>query len=385
MSVRYRSIYPLSQKAEYISNNPLDFVLNLDNEKLLNGTVTAVGEFIAYATGTTPVNGEAIYYDPKTGFHALFRDISTIFRNTGDEESLQNYPRLVKMQSLATIPEESYGTETNNAVEGRAPTRAIVQGYMKGQSATNKYLPFSVKLETLVNRASAPLSSAATGQIAIRIRLAPNAEFFFGTGYDSANTTYAIKNLKLNYQTIPDDGTRVPVTLNYYHSDRAILDSNNQNISSFVPGTCDTVHISFINEALEQTSTANYLMCAPPPGKPPLGFSDSDVTPDSYGLERVYYAVNDTDTALVGYTMESREEILTNGLRSFDPSLKNYSTLIRLMRDEAYPDGYLAGINFGTGLNFSNQKFAAEMQSQCTNVDIYAAYLFFSLNKTIMA
>jgi len=385
MTTRYRSIYPLSQKASYVANNPLDWVLTLDKEKLLPDTVHAEGEIICYSTGTTPVAGQDIFYDPKTGYQALFRDITTIFRNTGDEETILNYPRLVKMESLARIPEESYGTETDNCIEGRAPTREIVRGYLRGQSATNKYIPFSVKLHTLVNRASAPLSSTATGQIAIRMRLAPNSEFFFGTEYDSANTTYAIKNLKLTYQVIPDDGKLQPVVLNYYHSDRAILDSNNQNISSFVPGDCDTVHISFINESLEQTSTANYLMCSPPPGIPPLGYSDDSITPSSYGLERVYYAVNDTDTALVGYTLESREEIIANGLRSFDPRLRNYSTLQRLMRDPVYPDGYLAGINFGTSIDFSRQKFAAEMQSQCSNSNVYAAYLFFSLNKTIMA
>jgi hypothetical protein len=282
---------------------------------------------------------------------------------------------------------ESMGSETDTAVELRAPTRHIMKGYMQGQTALNKEIPFSIKLHTLVNRASGPISSQATGQIAIRIRLAPNAEVFYGDEYDSANTSYVLTDLKLTYQTQPAKAALEPILLNYYHSDRAILDSNNQNVTSFVPGACDTCHISFIKESLEQTSTANYLMCSPPPGKPPLGYSDAGgtVTPNSYGLERVYYAVNDTDTALVGYTLESREEIVINGLRSFDPSLKNYSTLIRLMRDPVYPDGYLAGINFGGSLDFSDQKFSVEMQSQCSTTNVYAAYLYFSLNKTIMA
>lgn len=386
---RYRTIYPLSQREGYASNMPVDFVMNLDKEKLVPGTVCLEGEWIGYSDSTTDPNnpvrldGENIYYDPLCGFHGVLRDITTIFRNSGEEESIQNYPRLVKMAALALISEESLGTETDNCIEGRAPTRQIVRGYLKGQTATNGYIPFSLKLQTTVNKASAPLASEATGEIAIRIRLAPNSEFLFGDEVTSA-ASYSIKNLKLSFQTIPDDGKRVPVTLNYYSSYRAILDTRNQNISSFVPGPCDSVHISFIKQTLETNSAYNYLMCSPPPGIPPLGYSGT-LGLNQYGLERVYYAVNDTDTALAGYTLESREEIVVNGLRSFDPSLKNYSTLIRRMRDPVYPDGYLAGFNFGTTIDFSKQKFAAEMHTQCDNTDVYAAYFFFSLNKTIMA
>jgi hypothetical protein len=385
MSVRYRSIFPVSQKSSYGQNDNVDLVLNLEGEKLIPGTVTLEGKCAVYSTGTTAVVAtDAIYYEPRVGYHGMIRDLTTEFQNVGILESLQNYPRLVKMHALANTYDESFGTETMNGVEGRVPNKQIAKGYLEGQRANDSFIPFSLKLNCVVNKASGPLASAAVGQVRLRLRLSPNEEFLFGEDFDVANSSYAIQDLKLRYQTMADDGVRAPVNLELYHSFRSILDSNNQNIATFVPGLCDSVHMSFINQTQEQTSTQNYILCSPPPGKPPLGFEGTD-TPQSYGIERLYYAINDTDTALVGFTMESREEIVRNGLRSFDPSVDKYSALIRHMRDPDYPDGYLAGIPLGGLLDFTKNKFAVEIQSQCDNNDVYVAYLYFRMQSTINA
>jgi hypothetical protein len=393
MSVLYRSIYPLSQKGQYQENDNIEFVLSLDGEKLVPGSITLEGECAIFKTGTTGLLGyDRIYYEPRVGYHGIIRNITSTFQNLGIVEQLTDYPRLVKMRALATKFDTDYGSQTDSSVEGRVPTRKMTKGMAegltysvpRGNTTPTSYVPFSLKIENVLNKANAPISSAVTGQIKVQIRLAPNSEFLYGQDLTSA-TNYRVQNLKLRYLVVTDDGTRVPIQMERYSAFNAIIDSNNQNISTFVPGgLCDSVQMSFISLANQQDSTQCYILCQPPPGIPPLGASQ-DVAPDSYGLQRITYSINDTDTALVGWTLESREEIVKNGIRAFNPTTTTYSALIRHMRDKQYPDGYITGIGFGGLLNFQQNKFACELESQVTNLNKFSAYLYFRMIDTFEA
>jgi hypothetical protein len=139
--------------------------------------------------------------------------------------------------------------------------------------------------------------------------------------------------------------------------------------------------MSFINQADEGTIKKNYLELSPLPGLAPLGaVGDNPVASDSYGIERLYYAINDTDSgALVDFTMESKEEITRNALRSFDAKMSKYGALIRHYNTPGANDCYIAGIPFGNLINFQSNKFAVEIASQCssTTAGAYVAYLYF--------
>ena len=378
MSVKYRSIFPVSQQSEYTENQNVDFIMNLNGEKLVPGTVEVEGFCAIYAdkaneTGTA--GHEEIGYDPLSGYHGLFRDLTTEFEQLGIVESLQYYPRLVKAGRLCTEYYGSLGLETKNSVEGCAPVINIACGLAEGIGGKRQSnIPFSVKLQNILNKASAPLASSSTGEIRIRIRLASDDEFIFGEDYVSGTGGYKITDLKLRFQTVPDDGKKQSVTMERYQAYTTNLDTNNQNVSAFIPGLCDAVHLTFIAVNDEINPIKNYLACEPLPGKPPLGASNDEV-PGEYGAERVFYAVNDVDTALVGFTMESREELMVNGIRSFNKEADSYNCLARRLRDPEYPDGYVLGIPFGAPIQLAQNKFAAEIQSQCSNTNQYRMYL----------
>jgi hypothetical protein len=221
----------------------------------------------------------------------------------------------------------------------------------------------------------------------MRLRLAPVAEFLYGEDFASS-WTYQISDLRLRYQTIPDDNKKQPVQMEVYHNYRTLLDSNNTNVSTFVPGLAMAVQMSFIRQSDENDPTQNYLTCQPPPGQPPIGASDLGTTHSDYGIERLYFAINDTDTALVGYTLESREEVLLNGLRAFGGNLMKYGALLRRMQNPATKraDGYIAGIPFGGLLDFSRNKFACQIETQCdSSANLYGAYFFFPMVMTMQA
>jgi len=374
MANQYRSIFPLSQREEYGGDQNIDFVLSLDNVKLVPGTVTLEGEVIVYATGTTPMTDALdVKFDCRTGMHALFRNVTTEFQFSGVVEDLQNYPRLVKMNTLATTYDDSLATESQLACECRCPTDRVAHGLLLGK--TDGYLPFSVKPLICINKATAPLSgNALGGQIRLRLRLAPNQEFLYGTGMSSA-VSYGIKNLRLRYQTVPDDGKVQDVVMETYFSYRTAIDSNMQNVSTFVPGMADAVHASFIGQSAENQNQQNFLQCPPLPGVPPLG-SSTNVALGSYGVERLYYAVNDTDSAVCDFELQSREEIVFNALRSFNMPPTKYGALIRHF-NEPQPDGYIIGLPFGSLIDFSKSKFACEIQSAVSSTTPYVGYFFF--------
>lgn len=388
MSVKYQSIFPLAQRDSYLPEQTVDFVLSLDNEAVVPASVQLEGKLYAYSADTTPLVGyNDICYDPKTGFHSAIREITTQFERGGVVENLTNYPRLVKALSLCTGEQNSFGTQTSNAVEGFCANPRIAKAYLEGPSTADRGIPFSLKLRNVLNSSSGPLAFSQTGQIRIRIRLASNLQFFYGSDVTSA-TNYALQDLRLRFQTTPDTGKFGPVNLTLYSSFNYLLDSAQQNVSVFVQGgPADAVHITTIKNANENDYTKNYNACEPVPGLPPLGFSGTSYVGTSapYGFERVYYAVNDTDTALVGFAMESREEILLNGIRSFNPALDKYNTLLRLQEDPGHPDGYVAGIPFGGFIDLSRNKFAAELRSQCSTTTPYSAYFHFRQTATIGA
>ena len=385
--IRYRSIFPQSQRDNYSENDNVDWVLSLENESLVPGTVRIEGIVQAYsdAAKTTHITGDKdAAFDHHAGAHSLFRDFTCEFQKLGVVENFVNYPRHVKMQTFSSLADESMGTESGNAVEMVCPTHAAAKGLLEGNSsaiAENKGkqgMSFSIKPRICINKASGPLSSNATGQIRLRTRLAANREVLYGDSVD-VNYGYQIKQLRLRFQTIPAPAQLQPVQMSIMNGYRAILDSNNQNISTFVPGLCDSVAMSFILQTDESTYTKNYLQCAPVPGVPPLGASSS-VDTKHYGIERLFYAINDTDTALVGFDLESREEIVMNGLRALNANPEKYGALLRHQQDPAFPDCYLAGIPFGGLIDFTQNKFACELQSLCSTAtdSRYAAYLYFN-------
>jgi hypothetical protein len=390
MSVNYRQVLPMSQREKYLSSENVDFTITIDSEKLLPGSVVIEGLVTVFSdmpTAATPLVNQEVYYDPLAGFHSLFRDFTTEFTTVGVIETFQNYPRQVKMQAVATEYDDSLPAESRLSLEGRCSNIRHTKAYINGTNlaagalAANFSVPFSVKPMICINKASSPLSNTATGLIKIRARLAPDNEFLFGEGFTPA-FGYQITQLQLRYQTIPDDGKLVPCQMEVYHVYRASLESNNQNISTFVPSLCSSVHISFIPQEEEGVATKNYLRCAVPRGKAPFGASSQDQM-NEYGLERVIYSVNDVDSAIVGFTMQSREEICTNGLTSFNKPAVKYSELIRHFR-EPNSDRYIAGLNFGGLIDFSSSKFSCELQSQSQGQTMII-YVFFRCSATMQA
>ena len=380
----YNVVFPLAKKSEYVANDTVDFLLSLENKKLVQGSIAITGDCQILSdtdSGAGVSFAQDINIDADAGYHACFRDFTTEFRQIGLTEQFSYYPRYVKMKTQATMLRDSLGTETFNCIEGKCMNKVVRYGYNRGTGPQGPNepvtkVPFVLKPDIAANKSNVAIPGNQVGVVRIRCRLAPNEEVVFGP--DSASAGFKLTNLQIRYETVADDGQRAPLTLEVYNVARQVIETNNANLSTFVPGLADAVHISFCGTAHEGTPTNNYLECQTISGQPLSYDGNSNVqTSANQGPERLYYAVNDTDTALVGFTMESRSEMLWNYLRSFNNEPMDYAVALNRLQAG---DAYGLGINFGAPLDFSNQKFAAQIDSQVSNPT--SVYMYFRGSRT---
>lgn len=395
-AVNYNVVFPLAKKDVYTKYNTIDFLISVENKKIVPGSFALTGyAFLGDTAALTPIAaGENIQLDPDVGDHSYFKQFITEMQQKGLVESFDNYPRYVKMKTNCTKFRDSLGTETYNCIEGKCPNKVVRQGYDKGQALTSTAFPnggahpFVIKPDICVNKSNVAIPGNQVGVIKIRVNMAPSEQVLFGDDVTS-DSGYLLSDIKLYYETIPDDNTRPELNMAVYNTNHQVIMTNNANLSTFVPGLCDSVHMSFIKVSSENAvpgagSKPNYLRCEPLPGVPLFatdraGVQSQAVDPNN-GAERLYYAINDTDTALVGFTMETRTEMIWNYLRSFNNEPAAYSTTTDRL-DAAIGDTYGLGINFGTALDFSQQKFAVEINSKIS--EPYSCYLYFRMPVSI--
>lgn len=384
MSSPYREIFPNANLSQYLPNTDVDFKITIPGEDLELGSLELVGECAVYQTGSTAIAaGTDIQYDGLAGYHGFIRDIQTSTTGQGKIETLQNYPRLVKMRALATLDLNKVGMSSVLATEGRFPDSKMTTEYLRGinpaarAAADIPFLPFALKPEFCLNSVRTGLNGDVVKQINLRFRLQSNQNFLFGEAWDNLAPNYVLRKLRLRYRALPQnpDSPSAPVNLiTYSNNDVGSIQSTVQNFSSSVEGLVSAMHMSFIKTADEDNSVRNYLACQPPLGVP-TGESNTE---QSYGLERFEVAINDVDTALIGWTLEFRNEIIMNGLRSFDVHYPRYNQLLNLMSQQLDPDGYVGGIPFGQPLQLSGGKFGTEYQTAISSsADYTTTYLYY--------
>ena len=391
---QYSVVFPLAKRSNYESNETIDFVISLENRKLVPNSLTLCGDAAVYTTkvsgspetSTAPTPAEELLIDPDTGYHSLFRDIVSEFRQVGVAESFSYYPRYVKMKHQAMVDRDSLGTETNNAIEGCCPNQVVRRGYNYGINSDTvttgsfpqgAFVPFALKPQIAPNKCDQGIPGNQLGVLRLRIRLSPDEEVLFGQDAGSASG-YFIKNLQIRFETEPDDGTRPPLNMEVYNINRQVIETNQANLSTFVPGKCSAVHMSFNSTVNESTLGENFLKCTTIPGTPLTTDGGEATTVDgANGADRLYYAINDSQTALVGFTMQTREEMVYNYLRSWNLEPKNYGIVQRRLNNK---EGYGLGIPFGTLLDFSQQQFSVDIDSDiggAVDAGPFAVYLYF--------
>lgn len=397
MSTPFRALYPLAQREVYGPNQLVDFTIAFDGEQIVMNSIALVGKVkIVDGQGDVPNPDQGVGRDAEVGHHAYFSTITTSSTSKGLIESFTNYPRYIKAHALATMDSVGIACETRTACEGRTANVQQAMAYIyaggqeQGHPAEALYESFCIKPRICVNLTGGDLRSDVFGQLMLKFQTAPVRQVLYGDGMSDpqGNYTYQLTELQLIYQTVPlAQGEPQPITMQTYTCVPMQIASNDTNLSCYVPsGITDAVHIACISEADEADATANFLRCAAPPALPVLQ-EDGTAVVNGFGFSRVRWGINDTTSAIVGFTMESTEEVLWNALRSFvaEPDrfgitmakLRNYGDIREKTQSEGNGEGYLVGLAFGGLINLGSNKFSVTLESRVTADAPYKAYLYF--------
>ena len=387
MAVNYKLIPPTNPQDSWTGNGTALFETVLPNE-VYHGNSALFGNLRGYSTGNTLVDADDdIYFDHLTGAHGLVADIETIIEGLGIVEHIQVYPRWARNHGVLLLAEEGLGTDTNSAQQLICPSPNVAKGLLEGITVTAEDgIPFVIPLQYCLNTLNNPIAGNDLGKIKVRINFARNDDFLAGSSV-TANSNYQVTNLKMGFSSHTDPSYKTPAgtRMTVIESYAPVIDTDNFAVETFA-NPCRGVLMNFVKTTDLNDATKNHYVWNVPPGAAPLGANPRGLDTKHYGLEKITYSINDTETALIDYTLESREEIMANGLACLGGKpAQHYNALIRHMQDPVNPDCYVAGINFGGLVDFTRNKFSARLESKISSTDQYNAHLYFLTEIPLMA
>jgi len=345
----------------YKPNDSLDFLMDFSGMRIKPDTVEITGTFQAisdntvaaippalYPVYTPPTNTQTIYMDPVTGIDAIFQSVTVSF-NDRIVETINNYPRLVKMKKIAT--------KSPAMLSGEASQVSAFRCYEEDQTAINVRVQtrkFSVNLSNCLNLNSG-LSYSKTGQIKVSIILAQSKDVFYGADVTDI-VSYQLANLQLNYKTEIDNNNPTEIIVNTVLKQN--LNSANANLIMLLPLPTGKISSSMISTDNLNLITANSLEMEKP-----------------NKVSRVELQLNDSLNNVVSYPLESEQEILEQFLDSYGDKKSNMCKVSDL----------LVRKNFGIGYSFTkalqNQKASMKIESDLTTP--YTIYMVYETAMTL--
>ena len=205
-----------------------------------------------------------------------------------------------------------------------------------------------IKPDFCLNKTLSPITPDR-GEIKISFNLSSSLQCLFGEDCTS-QTTYQLKNVVLNYRTQMSTQTKKePLVMSVVSSVKNNISSNLTNLSVNNPITSSAVAMSFVRVSKESSNTDNYL----------------DM--DEVDISRMEFSFNDiTSGSLISYPLESKPEILLNGLLAM-----NATTKWSVQWDKYY----LAG--FPYQMMMPNTKLGVLLNSNITNSTPHSVYMYF--------
>ena len=359
----YSSVQPLSQRTDgtYVSNDTVDFLLDFAGREIDPASIRISGDLYITtdAGGIVPFDGTtAIYMDPKVGAHGIFQQYITSLPDAGMViENFQNVPRYVGMLEAATQSKVSTGSTLEKVIELKTATPAQSRVAL-GIQGLKTAVSFSIKPYCALTHASGNISYSRTGTIKLTCLMSSVTQLLWGADM-TANTSYYLKNLQLDYMS--DVDTNQPLTMLKVSSLKQTLSSSNQQLSVILPISSSSLTMSFVRLDQENVLTNNYTQLSTVP----------DVT-------RVEFSFNDiVSGAFITYALENKPEILYNALMSMDSMGKFDLTQSLIDTEKAFTPNYLIGTLFGDIALANATKVGVNVQSSVQGATALACYLYF--------
>jgi hypothetical protein len=360
-NIVYHSIEPENKRDEYVEYNQLSFNMDFQGRKIDPNTVRLVGQL---------VKSDADILNNDIGTHSLIDTVSVSFDGLGGlVEEIPDYGHYVVKHMIThkTSDEVGYnsGTLASLCSGDSIPIQTVLQGGNDLEADGNATLDFSVKpMICLNNMVSGSLnySKVQTGRVVIR--LSPVGKALFRTdNFDDndENTTepeftYTIKDLRLNFTTLPEDGNNGPIIMETVQTVKSVLQSKNDSLNATVVGNIRNVSVSFQKQSNENQQN-----------------HDEYKTELINGVNRLQFLWNDATNSIITYEMKTPQEILERFIRSMNSGRLNHNQLGVMSR--ANSRGYGVGLDFGSFIELESNKVRIVIDSDLE--DKMNAYMCF--------
>jgi hypothetical protein len=380
MNLSYHSIQPENLKPQgYSEYDVIDFKISAMDRKITGGSIRLLGDVVISPNSSevNPINDD-VAYDGFTGAHSFIETISTSFASVGQVESLRFYSKYVSAKAKATMAKEDL-FNSYNVCECRVPDGRFASAMIRGTAPVNiasignqetipvadtTPLDFALKMDFCLNNMIGDnmIPYNKTGDILISLTLIRSIEALYGLQYGGGvggTVKYTLKNLRLVYTSVMDDGK---YSKNYTARIRTDLKQTVQssfaNISTKAPIVADSFFMSFIRTSDEANPIANGL--------------ENQRLPD---VKYVEFLWNDSFSQQYRYQLDNEQQIVSNYISAINKagSLTNNARPNVL----ASNDSWGVGLAFGTFLDLSKVKLGVNISSGVSNTQPFNAYMFF--------
>jgi hypothetical protein len=376
MNYTYHRILPQNAKSSYTEFDVVDFNLSFPERSMVAGSLRLEGEVEVLVDNAITLNEDTattiginakllkIFLDGDAGAHSFCEQITTTIGGNV-VESLGDYPRYVKMSAVAmSSPHDN--NNSSNVCELKAPRSEITNNVLKGEltptvvtladgKAVRNNPDFSIKPRICLNGGRGFVPHRKSGDIQVSFNLARIYGALFGVDMSNA-VSYNLKDLRVTFNSVPDDGSNEPITLSRKFNVKQSIQSSLSNINVSVPAPCSAVSCSFNVQSQENAPKYNNLALHAVPN-----------------LTSTQFLFNDSTNSLVSYQIRNNAELIDRYIDSFVDAEKNNMSPVK----QANGNGFGLGLNFDEVIRLDQSRFSLELQSAVSNFSPLVIYLYF--------
>tara|TARA_R100000773_G_C4216116_1_gene114826 strand:- start:914 stop:2041 length:1128 start_codon:yes stop_codon:yes gene_type:complete len=366
--LRYHRVEPTQKKDFYTEFDTLDMNIAVDMDRVLvKNSCRLVYDLRIKDNNARPTDANRIYYDNRAGGHAFIDSVQVEFDMMGQKENIQNYSRSVVMEDVALkCPEDNLNASAVCEIKGYDEDTSHL--YSKGRVTRNSgaKLPADfdgrgdVNVALLVNcclnkMSGGDLPASKTGMIKLSINLAPNSSALMGASLNNAEDSYEIRNPRLLYRTLPDNGGNSQTIMRTMYNTKNSFQSNFASLNVKAPVKATGVSISFQRQDQEQVAPFSNYKMAKPRNISRIEFNFNNA------VERISYPIEDLNEMRQRFV----DSYLDTGHNSTGGDRRNDNS------------NFGVGISFGGIVDLSNQSFGVQITSGADNQNPYNIYQYF--------
>ncbi len=357
-NILYHSSRPLNDNSNgFIEFDSIDFEIQDNGRKLMKNSVYIEADIEVFKSTGVAVNKiDKLGINNNVGFHSFFESFS-IDAKGQNIQNIQHYPRYVNIVNAAsgnigTVFSPMSQAEGIQCTEeaSRYAIQPVSASHTNGATTSVKRpVQLCIKPKIALNSMMGDdYSFDKNGQIRISCNLARNGTVLYG-GDCVSTSSYTLKNVRLKYITVLDDGKQGEILMNSVVSVKQTMNSEQANLSVKVPSSAVTgVVVSYISQKNETSLVQDSIKLESIPN-----------------LDEIVYLFSDSQSKYVSYNITDKDDMLQKGIEAL--SVGGIKCKVNSFQAKNNQN-IIHGLNFQSTIDLSNQKFAVNFRSSSNKI-----------------